>query len=209
MAASRSGAGCSPRGTRPVPCRPSSSTSATAAVGRSRSSGCPGRRPATPTSSSTPAARAAPGAPATRPTSRTGRRPASYPGFTTKGVDDPHTYYYRRLITDGVLAIDAAVAHPLVDPERIVVTGKSQGGGVALAVAGLGAARPGGRHRRPVPVPLAARGRGHRRIPVSGGPPLRLDPARAGGSGVRDAGLLRRDAVRRAGARRRRSSRSG
>ena len=66
-------------------------------------------------------------------------RPATgqYPGFTTKGIDDPRTYYYRRLITDGVLAIDAAAAHPLVDPERIVVTGKSQGGGVALAVAGL------------------------------------------------------------------------
>jgi cephalosporin-C deacetylase len=68
-------------------------------------------------------------------------RPATgqHPGFTTKGVDDPRTYYYRRLITDGVLAIDAARRHPLVDPERIVVTGKSQGGGVALAVAGLGA----------------------------------------------------------------------
>ncbi len=61
-----------------------------------------------------------------------------YPGFATRGIDDPRTYYYRRLIADGVLATEAAARHPLVDPDRIVVTGKSQGGGVALAVAGLG-----------------------------------------------------------------------
>ena len=60
-----------------------------------------------------------------------------YPGFTTKGIDDPRTYYYRRLITDAVLAVDAAAIHPLVDPERIAVTGQSQGGGLALAAAGL------------------------------------------------------------------------
>jgi cephalosporin-C deacetylase len=60
-----------------------------------------------------------------------------YPGFTTRGIDDPRTYYYRRLITDAVLAVDAAAAHPLVDTARITVTGESQGGGLALAVAGL------------------------------------------------------------------------
>jgi cephalosporin-C deacetylase len=60
-----------------------------------------------------------------------------YPGFATKGIDDPATYYYRRLITDAVLAVDVAPAHPLVDPDRIVVTGQSQGGGLALAVSGL------------------------------------------------------------------------
>jgi cephalosporin-C deacetylase len=62
-----------------------------------------------------------------------------FPGFTTKGIDDPRTYYYRRLITDAVLAVDAAEAHPLVDRARIVVTGQSQGGGLALAVSGLSA----------------------------------------------------------------------
>jgi len=61
-----------------------------------------------------------------------------YPGFVTRGIDDPRTYYYRRLITDAVLATEAAARHPLVDTSRIVVTGKSQGGGVALAVSGLG-----------------------------------------------------------------------
>jgi len=65
--------------------------------------------------------------------------PASgqYPGFTTRGIDDPRAYYYRRLMTDAVLATDAAAGHPLVDPDRIAVTGRSQGGGLALAVAGL------------------------------------------------------------------------
>jgi cephalosporin-C deacetylase len=60
-----------------------------------------------------------------------------HPGFVTRGIDHRDTYYYRRLITDAVLAVDAAVAHPLVDPDRIAVAGNSQGGGLALAVAGL------------------------------------------------------------------------
>ena len=60
-----------------------------------------------------------------------------HPGFVTRGIGAPATYYYRRLITDAVLAVDAAAAHPLVDPDRIVVAGTSQGGGLALAVAGL------------------------------------------------------------------------
>lgn len=60
-----------------------------------------------------------------------------YPGFVTRGVENPATYYYRRLVTDAVLALDAAVDHPLVDPDRLVVTGQSQGGGLALAVTGL------------------------------------------------------------------------
>jgi cephalosporin-C deacetylase len=60
-----------------------------------------------------------------------------YPGFTTRGITDPETYYYRRLITDAVRAVEAAKAHPLVDPERVAVEGGSQGGGLSLAVAGL------------------------------------------------------------------------
>jgi cephalosporin-C deacetylase len=60
-----------------------------------------------------------------------------YPGFLTKGVLDPKTYYYRRLITDAVRAVDAALAHPAVDDRRVAVTGRSQGGGLALAVGGL------------------------------------------------------------------------
>jgi len=60
-----------------------------------------------------------------------------HPGFVTRGIDHRDTYYYRRLITDAVLALDAAAGHPLVDPDRIVVAGNSQGGGLALAVSGL------------------------------------------------------------------------
>ncbi|HEX7495724.1 MAG TPA: acetylxylan esterase [Candidatus Limnocylindrales bacterium] len=60
-----------------------------------------------------------------------------HPGFMTRGILDPETYYYRRLMCDAVRAVEAARAHPLVDPERVVVTGGSQGGGLALAVAGL------------------------------------------------------------------------
>ena len=62
-----------------------------------------------------------------------------FPGFVTRGIESPASYYYRRLIADAALALDAARAHPSVDGDRIVVTGKSQGGGLALAVAGLSA----------------------------------------------------------------------
>lgn len=60
-----------------------------------------------------------------------------YPGFMTRGILDPHTYYYRRVFTDAVRAVEAARAHPAVDATRIAVTGGSQGGGITLAVAGL------------------------------------------------------------------------
>ncbi|MEU8358681.1 acetylxylan esterase [Nonomuraea sp. NPDC048882] len=59
------------------------------------------------------------------------------PGFLTRGVLDPERYYYRRLYTDAVRAVAAVRAHPAVDPARVAVTGTSQGGGIALAVAGL------------------------------------------------------------------------
>ena len=57
-----------------------------------------------------------------------------HPGFMTRGVFDPRTYYYRRLITDAVRAVDAARE---LGAERIVLRGSSQGGGVALAAAAL------------------------------------------------------------------------
>jgi cephalosporin-C deacetylase len=61
----------------------------------------------------------------------------SYPGFMTQGVLDPKTYYYRRVFTDAVRAVEAARSHPAVDPAHISVTGGSQGGGITLATAGL------------------------------------------------------------------------
>ncbi|MEU6621486.1 acetylxylan esterase [Streptomyces litmocidini] len=66
----------------------------------------------------------------------TGSAP-SFPGFMTRGIEDPHSYYYRRLFTDAVRAVEAARSHPLVDASRTAVTGGSQGGGITLAVAGL------------------------------------------------------------------------
>ncbi|MCG5218431.1 acetylxylan esterase [Streptosporangium soli] len=58
-------------------------------------------------------------------------------GFLTRGLAAPESYYYRRVYTDAVRAVEAAAALPAVDPGRIAVSGGSQGGGVGLAVAGL------------------------------------------------------------------------
>ena len=62
--------------------------------------------------------------------------PAS-PGFTTRGIASPETYYYRRVFTDAVRAIDAVRQLPAADPSRVAVAGTSQGGGIATAAAGL------------------------------------------------------------------------
>jgi cephalosporin-C deacetylase len=60
-----------------------------------------------------------------------------HPGFMTAGILDPETYYYRRLYTDAVRALATLRAHPAVDASRVAATGRSQGGGVTLALAGL------------------------------------------------------------------------
>lgn len=62
---------------------------------------------------------------------------AHYPGSMTKGILDPKHYYYRRVFTDAVRAIEAARSHPEVDDARVAVTGGSQGGGISIAAAGL------------------------------------------------------------------------
>jgi cephalosporin-C deacetylase len=58
-------------------------------------------------------------------------------GFMTRGIDDPADYYYRRVFTDAVRAIDAIRTLPEVDPARVAVCGGSQGGGISIAAAGL------------------------------------------------------------------------
>jgi len=65
-----------------------------------------------------------------------GSGPAT-PGFMTRGILDPAEHYYRRVFTDAVRAIEAVRALEGVDPSRVAVTGGSQGGGIALAAAGL------------------------------------------------------------------------
>lgn len=61
----------------------------------------------------------------------------SVPGFMTQGILDPATYYYRRLYVDALRAVAAIRSRSEVDSTRIAVTGGSQGGGLAIAVAGL------------------------------------------------------------------------
>jgi cephalosporin-C deacetylase len=61
----------------------------------------------------------------------------AYPGFMTRGIENPEDYYYRRLFTDAVRAVEAARSHPLTDPARTAAVGASQGGGITLAVGGL------------------------------------------------------------------------
>jgi cephalosporin-C deacetylase len=63
--------------------------------------------------------------------------PPAYPGFLTRGIEDKETYYYRRVFTDAVRAVDAVRSLAAVDERRVAVWGNSQGGGIALAAAGL------------------------------------------------------------------------
>ncbi|MEU9047539.1 MULTISPECIES: acetylxylan esterase [unclassified Kitasatospora] len=58
-------------------------------------------------------------------------------GFMTRGIDFPENHYYRRLITDCARAVDAVTRLPGLDGNRILLAGGSQGGGLAIAVAGL------------------------------------------------------------------------
>ncbi|GLY19297.1 acetylxylan esterase [Kineosporia rhizophila] len=65
----------------------------------------------------------------------------SVPGFLTQGWDSPENHYYRRLITDAALAVDAARGLASVDSSQVVVTGVSQGGGLAISGGVLGGAQ--------------------------------------------------------------------
>jgi cephalosporin-C deacetylase len=53
----------------------------------------------------------------------------------TRGIARPEGYYYTRLFTDAVLAVEAASS--LEGVPRVAVSGVSQGGGLALATAAL------------------------------------------------------------------------
>ncbi len=60
-----------------------------------------------------------------------------YPGFMTRGIESPDTYFYRRVFTDAVRAIEAAASHPQVDATRLAASGGSQGGAIATAATAL------------------------------------------------------------------------
>ena len=59
------------------------------------------------------------------------------PGFLTKGIGAKQDYFYRRVFTDAVRAVGVLRGLAFVDPGRVAAIGNSQGGGIALAVAGL------------------------------------------------------------------------
>ena len=59
----------------------------------------------------------------------------SQAGFMTKGIGSRETYFYRRVFVDAVRAVE--VARGVAGVARVAVCGGSQGGGIALAVAGL------------------------------------------------------------------------
>ncbi|KUL28884.1 acetylxylan esterase [Actinoplanes awajinensis] len=61
----------------------------------------------------------------------------SSPGFLTRGVRSPETHYYRRLFTDAARAVETVAELPGVDTSKVVTTGKSQGGALSIAAAGL------------------------------------------------------------------------
>ncbi|MEM7476003.1 MAG: acetylxylan esterase [Planctomycetota bacterium] len=57
--------------------------------------------------------------------------------YWIRGLDSPHTYYYRGAYLDCIRAIDFVSSHSNVDQDRIAVWGGSQGGGFAFAMAAL------------------------------------------------------------------------
>jgi len=58
-------------------------------------------------------------------------------GWMTSGIGSPADHYYRRVYTDAVRLVDAVRSLPGVDPDRIALTGGSQGGGITIAAAAL------------------------------------------------------------------------
>lgn len=65
----------------------------------------------------------------------------AYPGLMTRGANSNENYYYRRLYVDAFRVIEAVQGFPVVDADNIILAGISQGGGLALAAAGLAAGR--------------------------------------------------------------------
>jgi cephalosporin-C deacetylase len=59
----------------------------------------------------------------------------STPGKMTQGIQDPSTYYYRRVFADAVRAVETA--RDLAGDVPLFITGASQGGGIAIAATAL------------------------------------------------------------------------
>ncbi len=65
-----------------------------------------------------------------------GSGPAA-PGYLTRGLESAENYYYTRVFTDAVMAVDAVTHLPQADPDRVMTCGGSQGGGISIAAAAL------------------------------------------------------------------------
>jgi cephalosporin-C deacetylase len=61
----------------------------------------------------------------------------SHAGYMTRGIASPQSYFYRRVFTDAVRAIEALRGRTEIDPARIATVGGSQGGALALVAASL------------------------------------------------------------------------
>ncbi|NGZ75578.1 acetylxylan esterase [Saccharibacillus alkalitolerans] len=60
-------------------------------------------------------------------------------GWLTPGILDRETAYYRAITIDAIRAAEWAAEQPETDPERVLLIGGSQGGGLALIVSALSA----------------------------------------------------------------------
>ena len=60
-----------------------------------------------------------------------------YPNLLTHNIVDRHTYAYRGFYVDTWRGVDFLLSRPEVDPERIGVTGSSQGGGLTITTAAM------------------------------------------------------------------------
>jgi cephalosporin-C deacetylase len=57
--------------------------------------------------------------------------------YVTQGIESPDTYIFRAIVAHCARAFEVLMQQPEVDPERCLVGGMSQGGGLALIVAAL------------------------------------------------------------------------
>lgn len=60
-----------------------------------------------------------------------------YPGLLTHNIVDRNTYSYRGFYVDALRAVDFLLGQPVVDADRIGVTGSSQGGALTIVTAAL------------------------------------------------------------------------
>ncbi len=58
-------------------------------------------------------------------------------GYHSFGIEDPYQYYHRRTLQSAMRALDYLHTRQDVDPEKIIVFGGSQGGGLSLLTAAI------------------------------------------------------------------------